>query len=148
MKRFAILLVLALLVAGCTSKPAAPTTPTGTNTTNSGALKPAVSVTVTLVDRQVPPGVGVPPSTMGIDPASLDLAVNVPVHLTVTNGGNSAHDLVIDGLDVKTDSIAPGESVNVEFTPTKAGTYKMYCDIGAAPLTHDAQGMHGEVTVA
>lgn len=118
-----------------------------TNTTPPmGATAKAVSVD--LVDRQVPPGVGVPPSTMGISPGTLELKVGERVNLTVNNKGNSGHDLVIEGLDVATDVIPAGESVTVEFTPMEAGTYKMYCSVGAAPADHEAQGMVGEVVVS
>ena len=145
-----VLVSIALAVAGCTQK----ADDAGNMDDNTTATPPATNMTtakavsVSLVDQQVPPGVGVPPSTMGINPGTLELKVGERVNLTITNDGNTGHDLVIEGLDVDTDVIPPGESVSVEFTPMEAGTYKMYCSVGAAPANHEAQGMVGEVVVS
>lgn len=146
--RALILLSIALVLAGCANNadPSddANATPTATPAMPGGG---ATAVSVSLVDRT--PGVGIPPTTMGISPATLELVAGQLVNLTVTNDGAGPHDLVIEGLDVATESIPPGESVTVEFTPMEAGTYKMYCSIGGdAPTGHDAQGMHGEVVVS
>ncbi|HUR69297.1 MAG TPA: cupredoxin domain-containing protein [Candidatus Thermoplasmatota archaeon] len=148
MKLLQVLLVLSIAagVAGCARPDATPTTPTSTNTTGSEPLRPAVAVALSLIDQT--PGVGVPPTTMGIEPATVELALHVPVNLTITNDGNGPHNLIIEGLDVATDTIASGESVSVEFTPHEEGTFRMYCSLGVGPVSHDLQGMHGEVTVA
>lgn len=141
----AFLLAAALLLAGCTSPDDAPAD--ATNETGSGDAPMARAAALSLFDRS--PGVGVPPTTMGIDPAVLELAVGQFVNLTVTNDGNTGHDLVIEGLDVATETIPPGGSTSVEFTPIEAGSYRMYCSIGGdGPVGHDAQGMHGEVVVS
>lgn len=144
----AILLAAALaLAAGCASSNDDAPADNSSATDDTTTTTPPVAVSLSLIDRT--PGIGVPPTTMGIDPSSIELAVGVPVNLTVSNNGNSGHDLVIDGLDVATESIAPGESFSIEFTPAEAGTYRMYCSVGGGtPLSHDMQGMNGEVVVS
>lgn len=148
--RLAVSLLVMLLVAGCASKDTPTPTPVGNNSTTSGGgtMAPPVAVAVALHnDAAVPPGV--PPTTMGIDPSSLTLALGVPVNLTVTNGGTGAHNLVIDGMEVATDNLDPGEEVSVVFTPAQEGTFTMYCSIGGdSPLGHRGQGMVGSVTVS
>ena len=120
-------------------------TPTATPTPDMGAMQ-GVEKSLSLVER---PAVGVPPMTMGIDPARLELMEDQPVKLTVTNAGQASHSLTIEGLDVATDTIGPGESVIVEFVPQEKGTYKMLCPIGgSSPAGHEMQGMVGEVVVA
>lgn len=142
-----LLLVAVALFAGCAADtPSTTTTPEGADG-DTNTLPPAVAAAVSLFDRT--PGVGVPPTTMGIDPATLELSVGVPVDLTVTNDGASVHNLVIDGLDVATDDLDAGASATATFTPLEAGDYVMYCSIGGdGPLGHRAQGMVGTVTVA
>lgn len=143
--RTAILLVLTLLFTGCASEEPGPTTPTPETPTPATNMT-AAALAVSLVDRT--PGVAVPPTTMGIEPAQLTLRVGERVNLTVTNDGQSVHNLVIEGLGVQTDDLDAGASQSIEFTPTEAGTYRMYCSIGGeSPVGHDAQGMHGEVLV-
>lgn len=149
-KLSSLVLALALTAgaAGCVGSNDEAPVDNSTDTNDTTTMPPvAQAAAVSLFDRS--PGVGVPPTTMGIDPATLELTLGMPVNLTVTNDGDSAHDLVIEGLGVKTESIAPGESASVEFTPMEAGTYRMYCSVGGdGPIGHAAQGMRGEVVVS
>ena len=46
--------------------------------------------------------------------------------LTVINDGASPHVLYIDGLDIQTEVLAPGEKDIITFTPQSEGTYNYY----------------------
>ena len=61
----------------------------------------------------------------------------------VLTANDMPHDFVVDELDVRTDIAQPGETVEVEFTPTEAGEYEYYCSVGQ----HRANGMVGTLTV-
>lgn len=142
----------AALLAGCLDNVAAPedgATPP-TNTTDDGAggnsTMAPMDVTVTVGES-----VGsVPPSPMlyTLSPAKLELHVGMPVNLTLKNDGQGPHDLVIEGIEgAKVESVDGGASKSVLFTPTEAGTFQMYCTLGAEPLDHQSNGMAGEVEV-
>lgn len=142
--RLLVLLVVLTLFAGCTSDEPSTTAPTPTPTPTP--MTDAVAASVDLVRE---PGVGVPPTTLGIRPARLELAAGILVNLTVNNADTAGHDLVIEGLDVATENIAGGASASLLFAPSEPGTYRMYCSVGGdGPLGHAAQGMTGEVVVA
>jgi uncharacterized cupredoxin-like copper-binding protein len=147
--RLLALAALLALGAGCLNNVAAPSTPTGTNqTTGTNMTMTPQAVTVTVGES-----VGsVPPSAMlyTISPAKLELHVGVPVNLTLKNSGQNSHDLVIEGIDgAKVPATPGGQSKTIEFTPMKAGEYKMYCTIGGGtPLAHRDNGMAGTVTVS
>ena len=65
------------------------------------------------------------------------------VTITFKNTGSFPHNFTIEGLDVATKRIQPGESDTVEFTPDQAGEFKFICDVG----NHEEQGMVGTLTV-
>lgn len=46
--------------------------------------------------------------------------------LTVVNNGTTYHRLYIDGLNVQTDLLSPGESDTITVIPTKEGIYDYY----------------------
>ena len=46
--------------------------------------------------------------------------------LTVINNGTAHHRFYIDGLNVQTDLLAPGESDSITVIPTKEGIYNYY----------------------
>jgi len=66
------------------------------------------------------------------------------VTFTVTNDGQETHALEVEGngVEEKTDSIAPGDSgtLTVDLEP---GEYEFYCPIDG----HRAQGMEGKIVV-
>ena len=139
-----LLLVLAVLAAGCATKPG--TTGGANNTTStSGTSMSPTAVTVTVGDG---PTADVPPKLFTLSPATLALKLNTLYNLTLKNTGRGAHDLVIDKLGVKINSTAPSASASVEFTPTQTGTFDMYCTLGMAPADHRSNGMAGKVTVS
>jgi plastocyanin len=64
--------------------------------------------------------------------------------ITVKNAGTITHALVIKlpSNDIRTRSLAPGDSVQVK-APGKAGSYQMYCPIDG----HRKNGMKGTLKV-
>lgn len=144
-------LALALLLAGCLGGDDAPaddpaTNESGEDESMEGAAPEDITVTVGRA-----PGVGVPPTTYTLTPATLELMVGQAYNLTLVNDDAVAgHDLVIEGLDVHIDTIGAGATSDpVQFTPTEAGEFRMYCSIGQGnPTGHDEMGMHGTVVVS
>lgn len=87
-----------------------------------------------------------------IKPDTVTVKVNQLVTLRVKNEATFIpHNLVIKspdaGLDVKLD-LAAGKSGVVSFTPTKAGSYEMFCD-KEPPIgkSHKEKGMKGTLVV-
>lgn len=75
-------------------------------------------------------------------PNELEVEVGQPVKIVLTSV-EGMHDFVIDEFNAKTTVAKAGETVEVTFTPTKAGEYKFYCSVGE----HRAQGMEGTLIV-
>ena len=77
-----------------------------------------------------------------IEPADVSVKAGT-VTFSVTNDGQQAHDLEVEGNGVEevTETLDPGASgeLTVDLEP---GTYKMYCTIDG----HEGLGMVGEVT--
>ena len=53
------------------------------------------------------------------------------------------HNLVVDGYDVKTETIKAGNISSVQFVADKAGTFAYYCSVG----NHREKGMEGKLIV-
>ena len=64
------------------------------------------------------------------------------VKVTLTSAGGT-HDFVINEFDAKTERAGTGESISVEFTPDKTGTFEFYCSVG----NHRQMGMKGVLVV-
>ncbi len=84
-------------------------------------------------------------------PAHIVVKVNVPVELRVRKDGYVVpHSIVIDAPDA---GITVSESLSrdpqpIRFTPTKAGTYPVYCDKKLLFLdSHREKGMEGILEV-
>lgn len=96
-------------------------------------------------------------SDFSFAPANLQLHANQPYRLHLTNSSNHGHSfdapllfaaaalapndqskIVDGGIEVE-----GGQSVDVKFVPTSAGTYKFHC----SHFLHSAFGMHGEAVV-
>lgn len=143
-------LLAALLLAGCAANDAEEAPPAANETDDDDAdmgldIEPE-PVAISLFER---PAVGVPPTTMGISPATLSWMEDKPYLLQITNDGQSPHDLVIEGLDADTDTIASGDTLDLEVIPQERGEYAYYCSVGGdGPSGHRAQGMQGTLTVA
>jgi len=65
------------------------------------------------------------------------------VALTFRNDGKMSHNLHIPELGVKTDTIGPGKTATVRFTPDETGTVQFVCKVPG----HEQAGMKGEITV-
>lgn len=55
------------------------------------------------------------------DPQSVQVPPGEPVTFTISNEGNSAHNFVIDELDVSSGTIQPGDAVTATFTVPDGG---------------------------
>jgi len=87
-----------------------------------------------------------------IKPDTITVKAGQPVILKVKNEATFIpHNLVIKapeaGIDVKL-NLSAGKSGEVSFTPTKAGSYEMFCD-KTPPIgkSHKEKGMHGTLVV-
>lgn len=78
-----------------------------------------------------------------LEPAALQLEVNRPAVLTVTNSGSIAHDFEVEGVG-KTEVINPGDSATLELEALEARTYAVRCTVPG----HDASGMTGTLVVS
>jgi nitrite reductase (NO-forming) len=66
------------------------------------------------------------------------------VKVTLISGEGAAHNIVFDGFNAKSDDvIGVGNSVELEFTPDKEGTFAYFCDIPG----HRQAGMEGKFVV-
>jgi plastocyanin len=119
----------AITAAGSSSESAAPTTDSGSSSADSGT---AQTIAVSEEDFSI-----------AVENDSLSAGT---YDITVTNDGNSTHNLVVerDGEDVdKTDEIQPGKSATLTVT-LESGDYVFYCSIGA----HRSMGMETDVSVS
>jgi uncharacterized cupredoxin-like copper-binding protein len=99
------------------------------------------------VQAAAPQVINVTLDSYKIRPKEITVKVGQPVTFKIKNDAwFITHDLVIKapdaGIDIKV-NLHGGESGEATFTPTKAGTYKMYCDHDS----HDEKGMHGQLIV-
>lgn len=76
-------------------------------------------------------------------PSEITVKKGEKVKITFKNTGSFPHDFTIEGMDVATKRINPGESDTVEFTPEEAGEFQFICSVG----NHEEQGMVGTLTI-
>jgi cytochrome c oxidase subunit 2 len=74
------------------------------------------------------PTIDVVASNWKFTPATIELHVGETTVLHVTSSAG-VHGLKSDELGIPQTTIMPGKFVDVEVTPKKAGTYKIYCSI-------------------
>jgi len=152
-----LLLLSAAMIGGCVNNDNAPSN-AGTNNTTMGSSTNMTMMTATIELGDTPAAPGAPasagPGSMYLKATGMDaLVVGKPVMVNVTNKGTTTHDVVASGTDFKVADLAAGKSVVVTWTPTKDGTFDIYCDKGADPTgqvpiaDHRAQGMAGKMTV-
>lgn len=117
-KRFLLLTVL--ILAGCGSDDG------GGSSTAGGE---AVQITAT---------------DFALDPAEVTVDAAGATTFTLANDGQTAHALEIEGngVEEKTDTVAPGESASVT-VDLEPGEYELYCPIG----NHREQGMEATLVV-
>ncbi len=75
-------------------------------------------------------------------PDKLQAAVGQALTLSLRNVGAIAHNLSIDEFKVSQD-VAAGQNSTVTFTPTRRGTFRVYCNVPG----HVDLGMVAELTV-
>ncbi len=72
------------------------------------------------------------------------LALPVGGSLSVKNGGTTIHDLAVEGQDLKTAQLNPGDEGELDLAELPAGSYTVYCQIPG----HRESGMEGDLTVS
>lgn len=115
----AVAISTAIAVAGCSSG--------GGAATSSGSTGGGLQIKMT---------------DMKFEPTQIKAKVGQAVKLQLQNAGAVTHDLTIDDPKVQV-IVEPGKSGNAEFTPAKAGTYKVYC----SQPGHEASGMVAQLVV-
>jgi uncharacterized cupredoxin-like copper-binding protein len=74
--------------------------------------------------------------------------------LDITNAGNVAHDLAVQGTDVASATIEPGQSGHLDLSSLEPGTYTLYCqisghvDAGMKAMLHLSGGSGGAATAS
>lgn len=76
-------------------------------------------------------------------PATITVNKGETVKITFTNDGTTSHNLSIEGLNVSTNTIGPGQSDSITFTPTSAGSFKYFCSVDS----HRSMGLEGTLVV-
>jgi uncharacterized cupredoxin-like copper-binding protein len=81
-----------------------------------------------------------------LSPSAVNVGRPGTVAFQVTNNGQIAHALEIEGngVEQETETIEPGESATISVQLSKAGSYEMYCPIDG----HEDKGMKGSIRVA
>ena len=82
-------------------------------------------------------------SEYSFNPANITITKGEKIRLTFTNVGSQFHNLIINGIDVKTKTVATGKSDTIEFTASESGSFTFFCEIG----NHQSLGMEGELRV-
>jgi len=76
-----------------------------------------------------------------ISPAPLEVAAGSSV--SVTNDGTAVHDLVVEGQDIQTPELNPGDEADLDLSGLQPGAYTIFCQIPG----HRESGMESELTV-
>jgi len=146
-KTLLIIAVIILLVIGGyflfmrgyqapTPAPSAPTPPAlqrEVTPTEEGVLAPTPSIREFTV-------VG---SEFSFSPSSISVSAGERVKIIFKNEGKAPHNLVIQGLNIKTRTIDGGKTDTIEFTAPSSGTYTFYCSVPG----HRSAGMEGKLEV-
>ena len=130
---FFLVLLTAVLVAGCTQTEEPGSTAPADDAGNdaSGSVKTIAlegKSFMYLLDGQENPEIRVKQGD------------TVKIDLTVTDG---FHDWVVDEFNAKTERVQGPGSTSVEFVADKIGTFEYYCSVG----DHRAKGMVGKFIV-
>jgi plastocyanin len=80
-------------------------------------------------------------SEFKIDPAMVSVAEGGSI--AVTNAGSVEHNVAVQGTDLKTAMLQPGESAVLDVSSLKAGDYTLYCQVSG----HEAAGMKAMLMV-
>jgi uncharacterized cupredoxin-like copper-binding protein len=125
MRRIAVLLGACLALAGCGGGG-------GSSSESSGTGAP--QQTVSISEKE-----------FSLTPSTAKVTSPGTVAFKVTNDGQVAHALEIEGngVEEETETIQPGKSATLTVKLSKAGSYEIYCPIDG----HKDKGMKGEITV-
>ena len=77
-------------------------------------------------------------------PSEIKVSKGEKVKITFKNSGKASHDFSVEGLEIKTKLLSPGESEVIEFVPEEAGTFNFFCSVSG----HKEAGMHGTLIVS
>lgn len=119
---------------------------------NKPLVAAVLAISTIAVQAAEPQVINVKLDSFKIIPNQITVKAGQPVTLKVKNDAwFISHDLVVKapdaGIDIKV-NLGGGDSGEATFTPTKPGTYKMYCDKKSpGGETHDDKGMHGTLVV-
>jgi len=80
----------------------------------------------------------------GVIPAAISAVKDKPVNIHVVNKGSKPHNLVIPDFYIFTQTLNPGDDVDVSFTPDKTGGFDYYSDTGGKP----EPGIRGKLVIA
>lgn len=78
-----------------------------------------------------------------LDPAEITVRRGRQLEVTYANVGSVAHNLAFGDFDVKTETIQPGNTDTVSFTPDRTGEFPYWCDVSG----HREAGMEGTLIV-
>lgn len=112
------------------------------------SLSFSVKANVRQSSKQAPPpgyieqGVKITAKKYSFTPSAVTFTAGKPITVILTSVGGS-HSFHIDGLKVKSHEAKKGESIVVEFTVDKPGTYEFYCAHG----NHKEKGMMGKLEI-
>lgn len=140
---------------------AAPTRATGTQVVTAVAALAALLVSLLALGRALASPIGTvavegPGGDDTAAPASLDVdltefaitsgtvAAGTGTTITVTNIGQTAHDLTVEGTDVATPGLQPGGTASLSLAGLAPGTYTLVCSLPG----HASAGMTGTLTIA
>ncbi len=126
--------------AAITATPPTSTAPDQSMSANDTVATPSTTAKVTL-DGQVKV-INVQASSFAFNPAEITVNKGDKVRIVLTNASGN-HNWVIDEFNAKTKTIQSGQTDQVEFTASKAGTFEYYC----AVANHRQMGMVGKLIV-
>ncbi len=83
-------------------------------------------------------------SEFEFSPSTITLQKGERVRIIFRNVGSVPHNFVVDELGIRTPTIAPGRTAQVDFEVTKSGTFSFYCSVAG----HREFGMEGNLTIS
>ena len=99
----------------------------------------------TQVGQEVPEvrEIAVSATEFAFSPSSIQTQAGEKVKIVFTNDGSAPHDFRIEGLNIGTEVIRPGQTDTVEFQAPESGKYTFFCSVPG----HREAGMGGNLEV-
>ncbi len=126
--RLPLILIVAILVSGCTDQQSAQTTPD----------KPTAAITSTGEVKEFT----IRESNFKLSPSNITVSQGDLVRITVVVD-QGTHDLFVEGYDQRVNVASSGKSQVMEFVADKSGIFKMWCEVA----NHRDLGMEGQLIV-